>query len=290
MHLIKAFFLLLLSINLLANQHLQNNYFIKNEYILLSDIIKNPTNDKKIYFIDRDKHSLRIKSKELIKSLKLLGYSDISSKHTYIQFTQESPIDTQKIKRQLYSLYSEYYHKIEIIKIEIHPRSYIESLPKKYTIHLNKKAFLSSQGVLYIKTSDRKKIFFNYMIEAKVTVIKAKEDIARGSELSKFNTQKKSIILDRFRAMPLQELEKSTLQTKLKIKKSSVLTLRDVVRLDLIKRGSSVNVSIIDRNLAVTFTAKASQNGRYGDIIYVINKNGKKIKVLVTGKNRAEIR
>jgi len=290
MYLIKAFFLLLFSIHLLANQQLKSNYFILNNYVLLSDVLKNPKKDSKLYEIDKERHSKRIKSRDLLKKLSNLGYSDIVSTHNYIQFTQKSPINVDEIKLYILNQYNKKYLHILIKDIQVNPRSYLYTLPKNYTIAIGKKAHLRDKGVVYLKTSDNKKIFFNYILNAKVTVIKSKNEIRRGHELSNLNTKKESIILEKFRDMPLQKLEKSTLQAKIKIKADSVLTLRDVTGLNLIKRGSDVHVSIIDRNMAVSFMARAYQNGKYGDTITVINKSGKKVKVLVTGKNIAEIR
>jgi len=290
MYLIKAFFLLLLSINILANQQLKSNYFISNNYVLLSDIVKNPKNDIKLYNIDKQRHSMRIKAKSLINRLQTLGYEDMTSKHSYIHFNQTSPINTDKLKLYLQNQYHKKYQNILIKKIDIHPRSFLTTLPKQYSIVLNKKAYLNREGIIYIKTLDHKKIFFNYTIDATVSVIKSRTEIKRGDELSKLNTKKESIILDKFRAMPLQEVQRSTLQAKTKIKIDKVLTKRDVIGLNLVRRGSNVNISIIDQNMAVSFTAKAHQNGRYGQTITVVNKNGSKIKVIVTGKNRAEIR
>ena len=290
MHLIKVFFLLLLSINLFANNQLKSNYLIQNNYIMLSDIIKNPKTDKKLYDINKERHSKRIKAKELLKRLNSLGYKNVISKHTYIQFSQRSPINTKKIELYISEHYKKHYINIKIETIEVNPRSYLHTIPDQYRMVINEKAYLNKNGIVYLKTVDNKKIFFNYLVRAKVSVIFSKNEIKRGSELSNLNTKKESVTLDRFRAKPLEKLEKSTLQAKIKIKADSVLTLRDVSGLNLIHRGSNVHVSIIDQNMAVSFMAKAHQNGKYGETITVINRSGKKVKVLVTGKNRAEIR
>jgi flagella basal body P-ring formation protein FlgA len=290
MYLIKAIFLLLLSLNLLANQQLKSNYFIQNNYVLLSDIVNNPRVDLKLYDIDKTRHSKRIKSKLLIKRLQTLGYKNFNTKHNYTQFTQKSPINMDKIKLTILNRYNKEYQNIKIKNVQVNPRSYLTQLPSHYKVNIGKNSHLNRKGILYLKTLDNKKIFFNYIVEAKIKVIKSKNEIKRGDELSNLNTKKKSIILNKFRAMPLQELKKSSFQAKTKIKADSVLTTRDFIGLNLIRRGSNVHVSIINLNMAVSFMAKAHQNGRYGETIVVINKSGKKIKVLVTGRNIAEIR
>ena len=69
-----------------------------------------------------------------------------------------------------------------------------------------------------------------------------------------------------------------------------ILTQRDITTLNLISRGSSVNVILKDKNLNISFLAKALQNGKLNDIITVQKNNNEKVKVKVIGRNRAEIR
>lgn len=282
-------FLLLLSPTLFATQ-LQSNYFIQSDVVKLSDIIPNPKEEIELFTINKHRHTKRVKTKELLKTLQKLGYKKVSAKHNYIQFTKKSPINTALIRLAIQNNYLKAYPNIKILSISVAPRSYMEKLPKEYEVVLNKKAYLKSHSTLYIKTLDRKKIFFNYTIKAKLNIIKAKVAIKKGDELSHLNTKNDSIMLDKFQAMPLLSIKKSTYEAKHKIKADSILTSRDVVGLFLIKRGNSVNVTVVDANIALSFTAKAKQNGRLGETITLLNSYGKKIKATVVGKNRAEIR
>jgi flagella basal body P-ring formation protein FlgA len=90
--------------------------------------------------------------------------------------------------------------------------------------------------------------------------------------------------------MPIQNINKSTIQTKHRLKDGTVLTKRDVIGLFLVKRGSNVNVILNNLNISISFSAKAVQNGRYGDTVSVIRHDGKKLKAVVTGKNTVEIK
>ena len=289
MYLIKALLLLIMSVNLFANITLQHNYFVKNDFISLSDIIKNPKKDSILFQISNDRHSKRVKSKVLLKQLKALGYEDINSKYSYIQFSKKSPINRQELELFLKNSYLKVYPNLKIQSITISPRSYLESLPKEYKAVLSKKFFLKKEGTLYIKTLDNKKIFFNYLIDAKITLLVAKKEIQKGDEISWVNAQKKSIMLDKFRAMPLLKMQLNVYEAKHRIKADTIFTSRDITGLYLIKRGANVNVSLKESNLDISFGAKANQDGRFGDTISVINKSGKKLKVIVTGRNRAEI-
>jgi flagella basal body P-ring formation protein FlgA len=286
--------LFLASTILFANIELKDTYYIENDYILLSDIVDiSNTTDKKdviLFNINKSKHSKRIKSKDLINRLHKYGYKDIDTKHNYIQFSRKSPIDLTNIKEAIHSLYKDKYKNIKINKITVQPRKFTNKIPKTYDIGFSKKTYLRNKGNLFIKTLQHKKIFFNYTIDAEVKILEARKDIHKDEAISKINTKIKKTILTKFKAMPISEIDNFAYQAKHNIKKGKILTTRDVTGLYIIKKGSTVNISVLDNNLVVSFTAKARQNGRLGDTISVINRHGKKIKVVVTGKNSAEVR
>ncbi len=288
---IKIIFLLIFPILIFAANNLQSNYFIQNDFIMLSDIVHvKKKDDKKLFNIDKYRHSKRIKRDKLLKILQKNGYSNYASKHSYIQFTKRSPIDTTLIQNSIKKLYTQKYKTIKISSITIIPTHYLEKLPQNYSVHFNERAHLSKKGVLYIKTDDNKKIFFNYQILAAVSVLTARNNIKKDSELSSVNTRKKSIILNKFRAMPLQGLHVSSYQAKHNLKTNDIITNRDVIGLYLVKRGSNVSVSLQNEGIDIFFSAKALQNGRLGDSISVMQKNNKKLKVVVVGRNKAEVK
>ncbi len=286
---LKILLFLFLSINLFADIYLKSNYYVEDKEIMLSHVVKNVNNDIKLFSIDERRYSKRVKSKDMLKILKSHGFKEYKSKHAYIQFTKKSPIDTTKIKNAIEKIYREKYKNIDIKTIFVEPRSYLATLPNSYEIVLKSKSHLSRNSTLYIKTDENKKIFFNYKIIAEIKVYTAKDEIKRNAELSNVNCKKKSIILDKLRAMPLQNISKGTLQSKHKLKQGAILTTRDVQGLHLVKRGSNINVTLNSSNLAISFSAKAQQDGRYGDVITVLKNSGKKIRVRVTGKRRAEV-
>jgi len=287
----KIIFLLIFSTQIFATNYLQSNYFVKNDFVMLSDIVQvNKKNDKKLFNIEQYRHSKRIKREKLLKILQKNGYNDYASQHPYIQFTKQSPIDTIHIQNSIKKLYIQKYKTIKILSITLAPMYYLEKLPKNYTVHFNERAYLANKGVLYIKTDDNKEIFFHYKILAKVSVLTVRKKIKKDNELTSINTRKKSIILNRFRSMPLQDLHTSRYQAKHNLRTNDIITIRDVIGLYLVKRGSNVNVSLQNAGIDIFFSAKALQNGRLGDTISVVGKNDKKLKVVVVGRNRTEVK
>ena len=286
----KILFFLLLTTNIFANNNLKKNYYINTNNIFLSEIVQNADKNTILFTIPTHKHSKRVKSKELIKLLKKYGYKNFTAKHSYIQFSKTSPIDTSRLREAIIQRLKENYKHISIESILVMPRVYIQSLPEDYRVILNKKMHLRKDGILSIKTMDNKKIFFNYSIKAKVTLYKSYKEIQKGEELSNINTRKKSIMLDNFKAMPLQEMQAKAYEAKHRIKSNSILTTRDIVGLYLVKRGSVVSVTLQNAGMEISFSAKALQSGQYGSSISVLSAKGKKIKVIVTGKNRVIFR
>jgi flagella basal body P-ring formation protein FlgA len=90
--------------------------------------------------------------------------------------------------------------------------------------------------------------------------------------------------------MPILELPKERYEAKHRLKKFTILTKRDVTALFLVRRGTYVTVTLQDEGVNIVFSARAIQNGRYGDTIAVIHNNKKKIYVTVTGKNRVKVK
>lgn len=277
-------------LQLLANTDIKKNYYVYSDDIMLSDVIKNVKKDVKIYSITEGRYTKKIKSKDLIKLLKKYGYTNYHAKHAYVQFTKQSPIDTSRIEQEIRDFYTKRYKDIKIKNIEVHPRGYIDSLFKEYSVKIKERNALHKNGIIAIKSQKNREIFFNYSIDANVHVYKTKKEIKRYSELSIVNCKKTTLHLDKFKAMPLQELKSGIFQSKHHIKKDTILTTRDISKLFLVKKGSNVNIFLYNANMSITFSAKALQNGSYGDIISVIKNNGKRMKVLVIGKHKAEVR
>ncbi|QOY53627.1 flagellar basal body P-ring formation protein FlgA [Candidatus Sulfurimonas marisnigri] len=285
----KTFFSLLISLTLYSNNTLNKTYHVNTKDINLSHIIPHVKSDLKLFSIEKSKHTKRVKTKDLLKTLKKLGYTDYNSKSSYTNFKLKSPIDTSKIELKLINYYQSKYENINITNIFIEPRGYLASLPNNYTVNIRDRNYLSKSGVLDIKTSNNKKIFFNYNITATLSVYKTRKKMKKDAQLSAINVNKKRVVLDKFVDKPIQNVTKGKYQSKRHISKNKILTIRDVEAFNVVKRGSLINISLRSDNMSINFSAKALQEGKINDIIRVQKSNGKKIKVRIIGKNRAEM-
>lgn len=286
--LLKIFFLLFFSHELFAGIILESEYYVSTDEINLSCILPQTQNDAHLFTITQGRETKRVPVQELISLLKSYGYTDITAKGQYVQFTKQGLFDTSKIKNEIIKIYKQRYKQIEIKNIEVHSRGYLETLPQEYTLYMQAKSHLKNNGMFYIKTNQNKKIFFDFALNAELDAYFARENIQKNTEFSSINTVKKSIILDKFQAQPIQNITDGAVQSKHNIKKDTLLTSRDIVQLQLIRRGSEVNVLLESDNMSISFSAEALEDGVYEQIIEVQKQNGTKIKVKVVGKNRGE--
>jgi flagella basal body P-ring formation protein FlgA len=290
--LLPKIFLLLFCLPFLlhAQIYLKSNYYVNTNNVSLYDITGNKEHNKKLFDIPEYRHTLRLPAKKVLHKLASLGYKKYASKHSYIQFSKKSPINTKKIISAVKNYYKKSYKEIEINSIEVAPRAYIESLPNSYTIIFQKRAYLHNSSTLFLKTTQGKKIFFHYTINAKIKLYETTKKVQKGQELTELNSKKKSIILQKFRAKPIQELQAGTYEAKHRLEEGKVITQRDVLPLIMIRRGDEVTVTLREHGIVILFRARALQNGRIGDTIRIEQKNKKRLQAIVSGKNRAIIK
>ncbi|WP_310441505.1 flagellar basal body P-ring formation chaperone FlgA [Sulfurimonas sp.] len=286
---VKIVLIALILLNLHAEDILEEVYYVDKKNITFASIVPDTKNDFHIVTIDSSRYSQKIKAKDLIKLLDKHGYKNYSSKSNYINFVLKSPIDTSYIEQKIKDYYEKKYENIEIKTVFIKPRGYITSLPENYIVNIRNNDFLSSNGTINIKTKENKKVFFDYYITANVEIYISKDIIKKETHLSPLNCTKKSVQLDSFRDKPLQNIETASLQAKRHIPKDMILTLRDIEVLDVVKRDSMININLYKDGIAITFSAKALQDGKVNDIINVQNSSGKILKAKVTSSNTAEI-
>jgi len=282
--------LLCIPLILFSKDLLEKTYYIEGNDINISHLVNHPKEDKVLFHFQNNRYTKRIKSKQLIEILKSYNYNNVESQSRYIKFIKKSPIDLSQAKIYIEDFYLSVYPDMTIYSIDVTPRGYINSLGENFTINIPTKSTLSNKGILSIKTAKKKKLFFDYIIDAEISVFTAKGLIPRGTKLSLLNTHKKSVSFDKYRAVPIQDIQTKSLQSKHNIPNGRIITTRDVQALLLVKRNATVSVKLDNNAIIIEFSAKALQNGKLNDIITVQKKNGKKFKAVVIGKNKVEIR
>lgn len=285
----KTLITLILSVSIFAIEHIEKTYYIDSRAINSSIFFKDGKNIV-LYNIPDHKHSLRVRKDQLEKLLKKNGFKNFEIDSRYVYFELNSPIDTTKIENFLKEHYKSKYTNININSISLRPRSYMDQLPKSYTIDIRSRNHLSNEGVLSIEDELNKKYFFNYKIDADLSVLKATKKILRGEEITRYNSKVDNMKLQKFYSIPLQKLYRSEYQAKYHINKDDLISKRDLKKLDLVREDTQVSVSLNNDGIAISFSARALQSGKLNDIITIQKRNGTKLKARVVAKQRVEIR
>jgi len=282
-------FLLLVPFNLFANT-LNPFYFVHSKNIKLQDIFPHAKYNITLDTIQDNRYSKKIKTKELKKQLAKHGFENLETSSRYIKFIIKSPIDSSFIKNEIAKSYKKSYPKINIDAILIIPRGYVKSLPLKYTVQMPKKFYLSKDGTLNIKTLQNKKIFFDYFIDATLSVYTLNNNTKKGTRISALNTKKETIKFEDFKDIPINIEHLNISQTRRNTKEKTILTRKDIQTLNLVAKGSHVIVNHDSNNINISFSAKALQSGKLHDIITVQKNNMKRLRVQIIGKNQVKIK
>ncbi len=239
--------------------------------------------------IDEGRVLVRLSKKELLLLLRKNGYSDVDIEVPYVSFKLKSVIDVTPIKESIREYFLQKYGNLEIKNIKVTPRSFMQELPSEYEFGADKNTYLLANSTIHIMTPQSKKFFFDYELDATLELYISKSKLRRGSLVNEQNFIKKRVQLKELKDMPLFNITSIPFETNKPLEKDAVLTIRDVIKQRLIKRGEMVDISYENDDMDITFSAKALQDGRANDIIRVQNMNKKIIRVKVIGKNLAVV-
>ena len=268
---------------------LEQNYTTQSNNIFASDIKKDIDKDFLLFAYDEGKHRLRVKAKEVVELFKKHGYEITNKKITYVNFTQRSPINSDKIKDALQKEFLSKYPNIRIKSLKVYPRSYTTTLPKIYSVSIPKQALYKNYSTISIKTPKKKMIFFDYELDAMIDVAVSTKNISRHEPITQNNAKIKSVKFTTFRDNPLTDIQNHKYQSKFSIKSDFILTQNDIEILSLVKRDEVVTATVSDGGVTITFNAVAVEDGKEGDVIAVRKSDGKKLMAKVVGIKRVEI-
>ncbi len=285
----KTLFILLFCLISLQGSSLQKEYFFTSHNITAKFLLKDSNNITQIFTIDKNKTHYKISSKKLLILLSKKGILVKKPKFSYITFNKKSPINTSSLKNRLKEFYTQNLESIEIHNINIHPRVYIDALPLHFSFHINSKNFKHASSTFYITTQKKKRIFFDYTIDASLHVIKSQHILERKEGLNAFNTKKSRIKFTKIRSKPLVHVRKNAYALKHKIKENEVIYMRDVRAFPIIKKGSRVIMYIKEGTLELQSSATAIQDGVLYDMITIEKNDGSRLKAKVIGINKVQM-
>ncbi len=282
-------FLTLLLSPLYSSYTLQSTYMYENHTLMASTLFPEIQDDFKLLQIEEHKTMFRLRSDEIVERFGEHGITVEANDERYVTFIKRSPVDTEALEQALHDYFVEKLPGLVIRTVSVQPRSYTKALPEHYNVKIAPKTFHRNSGSFYIVSSDNKKYFFNFHIDADITYLLARKDLARKELLSPFNTLQKVEPFNRIRALPLTSLDAERLRMRHPIKAGRTILVRNTETLPQVRRNQRVHVTVKSAAVEIQFTANALQDGALHDIISIEKSDGRRLRAKVIGLNQVEI-
>ena len=172
------------------------------------------------------------------------------------------------------------------------------TLPKNFAayefIKLGEARFVKASGYVraVFKTPEntQKNVFFRYFIKAKVEVLRANRDIARGEVLASTDY---NIVFYDFDKVPLWALEKDDaldLIARTAVRKHSILKQNMFKANHLVKPNAQLMAVLGDGEVKMSVEVAAIEAGNKGDTIKVKTKDGKVLQAVIVDKNQVSLK
>jgi flagella basal body P-ring formation protein FlgA len=160
-------------------------------------------------------------------------------------------------------------------------------------IKIPKHSLLRDHGsiaVIYqMPNSRERRAYYRYSIDATIDVIKAKHHIAKGEIIDHSNTVHTPTPYTKFHSPPINFMDLGSYQAKLALKAGTVISQRDLKKIELIQVGDRLNATVSEVGLELETTVTARAKGSLGEIINVQTPSGKIIKAKVLSRNSVKV-
>lgn len=268
---------------------LKQAYTFKEPKIYSSDLVSGCPKRFEILQIPDGKTTYRINAQIIAKTYELNGCSIDVGKVRYVNFTKETALDLAPLKQQLMDFFISAYPTINIEKINIFPRGFIESIPENSKAVFDQDMADRNDGIFYVLDKNGIRRYFDFSLEASLNVLYSNQKISRNQILSSGNTSLKSVPFVQFRGKPLNALPDQTQRFRRSLREDIPIVDRYLEPLPIVLKGSKVNVQVRNGLVIVEFIGTATQEGALYDIITVEKSDKKRAKAKVIGENRVEL-
>ena len=206
-----------------------------------------------------------------------------------------SSLNLPAIKTAVENKYLELYPTLSISSLTLKP---LGIMPRNFANYQLEKITLSAASlkrntgtfsVLYSNTKKKKKRFFKFKLDATIGVYVSQRYIKKDRIIDDNYVTFQEVAFEKFRARPIDEHYFYNYESKRSIKKGKIITVNDLRRIIDIKRGDTLDATLVDEAVQLTFKVKAVEEGNIGDIIKVKRGHYKKFKAQITSKNTVDI-
>ena len=184
---------------------------------------------------------------------------------------------------------------MEIMQLHISPLS---TPPRGFSSYKMKAIYISQTAlnrykgtfsILYENGTKERKLYYKYLLEAKVSLYKSTRPIKRGEIIDYDNVSLQEGKFETIRFNPIDSSYFGKYIAKIDIQDGKIITTKDIKIIPDIKRSESVDARLYDHGIVVNFSVKAMEDGVIGDIIKVRKKHNRTFKAKIISKTSVEI-
>lgn len=268
---------------------LESTYNYKNPIILSTDILPECRKKFELLKIPEGKTTYRLNAQVLVKSFELNGCKIDTVDSPFVNFIKESGINLFSFRQQLHDLFLLHYPTIQIDRIDIHPRGYVDSLPDDAKAIFDQETHTRAKGTFYVTDENSVRRYFDFTIHAVLPILHTTKKISRHETLSLENVRILSVPFVAFKSKPLLSFPSQSHRSRIALRENSPILNRNIEPLPIVSKGGKVIVVIKDGAVEMEFSGIATQEGSLYDIISIQKSDGKSAKAKVIGDNRVEL-
>ncbi|MDD2829570.1 MAG: flagellar basal body P-ring formation chaperone FlgA [Sulfuricurvum sp.] len=278
-----------MNINVINAALLQSNYFFDSPTIMSHALDPKCPKNFELLRIPEGESVFRVNAQVILKSFELEGCEIENNTIHTVTFTKQSSTDLKELEKQVERFFKAQYPTIQIESIHIFPHGYIDSLNKTAKAIFEPNASMKSKGVFYVQDSHGLRRYFDFSIEATLSILHTSKKVSRKEILSLNNVLIKTIPFKSFQGKPIISLNNESQRFRASLKENTPILDRNIEPLPLVFKDSKVSVVVRNETVEVEFIATATQEGALYDIITIEKSDGKRGRAKIIGENQVEL-
>jgi flagella basal body P-ring formation protein FlgA len=204
--------------------------------------------------------------------------------------------EKSKIKQALRKKFLSHYQSIKIRSISVN--STIKSLPdlkgfKFSHININRYNLYKKSGVfqaVFTKKHLKRNVSFRFDIDAKHIAFVTKQNIKRNQKITLNNIEKKYVSLGSLPSNTITKISQILgYEAKINLKARKAITSNILKKSFIVKKHQKTRAKLVESGLEFSLTVQALGDGNVGDIIKVVNSNGKILNAKIISNNEVLI-
>ncbi|WP_299545979.1 flagella basal body P-ring formation protein FlgA [uncultured Helicobacter sp.] len=277
---------------------LQKEYRFSNEEVYAKDLFEEISKDFLLFKIPTSSNNYQVKSSQIIKAFENEGIA-VGAEVPIVTFKRAFGGDQQGIKNHILAEFLKEYKKnniqIEAIHLEqITPVNFKEEdiksidFPAKL-LKRNAGSFDITIGEQRNKQIRNRKVYFKYVIDAKLQAIESSEPISGRKGVNYNNAHLVWIPFERISSPLMEENEMGKVAVRSYTPKSVVITRDRLIPKRVVKKGDRILISVVENGVLLEFVLEAQKDAAIGDVIKARVINGKKtyeVEIIEEGKGR----